>query len=71
MCSSISSVIFCFCVKCYFNKRKRESEKIRLQNTRILIRHKIKPFIQIDEEVKDEFEQYDIIKPQIIGDENV
>ena len=70
----ISSWICCICFSFCLKKYNKENQNARLQNTRILTRHKIKPFEidqPIDDEIKDAFEPYSIRHPQITGDENV
>ena len=72
--SVISGVLLCFCFRYCKNRHKEEKEKNRLENTRkrLMIKHKIKPIIQMtDDELKDEYEQYEIRQSQLIGEQNV
>lgn len=72
--SVISGVLLCCCLRYCKNRHKEEKEKNRLENTRkrLMVKHKIKPIIQMtDEELKDEYEQYEIRQSQLIGEQNV
>lgn len=72
--SVISGVLLCFCFRYCKNRHKEEKEKNRLENTRkrLIVKCKIKPIIQMtDDELKDEYEQYEIRQSQPIGEQNV
>lgn len=72
--SVISGVLLCFCFRYCKNRHKEEQEKNRLENTRkrLMVKHKIKPIIQMtDDELKDEYEQYEIRQSQLIVEQNV
>ena len=72
--TSLSSVIMMCCCYNYYKGIKAEQSKNKLENTRkkLMVKNKIKPIIQMtNEELKDEFEQYEIRRPQITGEENV
>lgn len=72
--SCISSFILCCCLKCCRDIYKEREFKIKTDNTRkkIMVKNRIKPIIQMtNEELKDEFEQYEIRTPQLTGQENV
>lgn len=68
-----SIIIMCCCYSYYKGVREKES-KNNLDNTRrkLMVKNKIKPISKMtDEELKDEFEQYELRRPQITGEENV
>ena len=72
--TSLSSVIMMCCCYNYYKGIKAEQSKNKLDNTRkkSMVKNKVKPIIQMtDEELKDEFEQYEIRTPQLTGQENV
>lgn len=73
--TSFSSFVTLFyCLRYYKNYHREKNEKNRLSNIhKILISKKrIKPISEIiDEEIKNEFLQYEIRTPQITGEENV
>lgn len=76
--SVISGVLLCFCFRYCKNRHKEEKEKNKLENTRkrLMVKHKIKPIIQMTDdpevnELKDEYEQYEIRQSQPIGEQNV
>jgi hypothetical protein len=78
VCSVISSVIFCLCFRYYKDRNTQINERIRLNNSRkkIMLKFRIKPIIEITDdqninELKDEFEQYEVRQPQITGEQNV
>ena len=62
----------CFIIVCiikHYNQLNRELINLWSE---LMLSHRVNPIIQIsDEELKDEFEQYEIRTPQINGEENV
>lgn len=72
--TSLSSVIMMCCCYNYYKVVREKESKNKLENTRkkFMVKNKVKPIIQMtDEELKDEFEKYEIRRPQITGEENV
>jgi hypothetical protein len=70
----ISSLLFCVCFRYYKDRNRKIHEQNRLNNVRqkVAIKLRVKPIIQMtDEELKDEFEQYELRHVQSTGDQNV
>lgn len=74
-CGSVSCfILFIVLIRHYKNYGREKNEKNRILNVRrkLMISHRIKPIIQMtDEELKDEFEQYEIRTSQVTAEENV
>lgn len=72
---SVSCFLLVVCLIRHHNQINRENnDKGRQINFRrkLMVSHKVKPIFQMtDEELKDEFEQYEMRTPQITGEEKV
>ena len=66
-------MLFCFCIK-YIKEKEIERIEKKIDNIRkkLVAKNIIHPITEENyEEVKDEFEQYEIRRPQISGEENI
>lgn len=74
ICSFISSVLFCVCFRYCKDRNRQIHEQNKLNNVRqkVAIKLRVKPIIQMtDDELKDEFEQYELRNVEPTGDQNV
>ena len=72
--SFASIVLVCICGKFIKDRETERKEKNKIDNVRkrLMAKNIIHPIIESkDEEVKDEYLQYEIRTPQITGEENV